>query len=60
MQKTFIRHTFAIITSAILLIFFINFLSTLHSLESQQSSTFRVKSEQIVHTLEITKRNWKS
>ncbi len=52
MQKTFIRHTFAIITSAILLIFFINFLSTLHSLEAQQSSTFRVKSEQIVHTLE--------
>lgn len=52
MQKTFIRHTCAIITSAIFLIFFINFLSTLHSLEAQQSSTFRAKSEQIIHTLE--------
>lgn len=52
MQKTFIRHTLAIITSAILLIFFINFLSTLHSLKAQQSSTFQTKSEQIVHTLE--------
>ena len=52
MQKTFICHTLAIITSAILLIFFINFLSTLHSLKAQQSSTFQTKSEQIVHTLE--------
>ncbi len=44
MQKTFICHTLAIITSAILLIFFINFLSTLHSLKAQQSSTFQTKS----------------
>ena len=52
MQKTFIRHTFVIITTAISLIFFINFLSTLHSLESQQFNTFYAKSEQIIHTLE--------
>lgn len=53
MQKTFIRHTFAIITTAILLIFFINFLSTLRSLESQQFNSFHAKSEQIIHTLEV-------
>ncbi len=52
MQKTFIRHTFVIITTAISLTFFINFLSTLHSLESQQFNTFYAKSEQIIHTLE--------
>ena len=53
MQKTFIRHTFAIITTAILLIFFINFLSTLRSLENQQFNSFHAKSEQIIHTLEL-------
>lgn len=52
MQKTFIRHTFAIITTAIFLIFFINFLSTLRSLENQQLDSFHAKSEQIIHTLE--------
>lgn len=51
MQKTFIRHTFVIITTAIFLIFFINFLSSLHALESQQFNTFDAKSEQIIHTL---------
>ena len=52
MQKTFIRYTFAIITSAIFLIFFINLLITLHTLESQQYNKFYTKSEQVIHTLE--------
>lgn len=52
MQKTFIRYAFAIITSAILLIFVINFLLTLHTLETQQFNTFYTKSEQVIHTLE--------
>lgn len=53
MQKIFIRHTFAIMTAAILLIFFINFLFTLHTLESQQYNTFHTKTDQIIHTLEM-------
>ncbi len=53
MQKIFIRYTFAIMTSAILLIFFINFLFTLHTLESQQFNTFHTKTAQIIHTLEM-------
>ncbi|MCI9175891.1 MAG: GGDEF domain-containing protein [Lachnospiraceae bacterium] len=53
MQKIFIRYTFAILTAAILLIFFINFLFTFHSLESQQFKTFQTKTDQIVHTLEM-------
>ncbi len=53
MQKIFIRYTFAIMTTAILLIFFINFLFTFHSLESQQFHTFQTKTDQIVHTLEM-------
>jgi len=52
MQKTFIRHAFFIITSAILIIFFINFLLTLRTLKAQQFNTFYTKSEQVVHTLE--------
>ena len=52
MQKTFIRYTFIIITSAIFLIFFINLLITLHTLESQQYNKFYTKSEQVIHTLE--------
>ena len=52
MQKTFIKYTFIIITTAILLILFINFLFTLHSLESQQLKTFQTKSVQVIHTLE--------
>lgn len=52
MQKTFIRHTFVIITSAIFLIFFINFLLTMHTLELQQFNTFYTKSGQVIHTLE--------
>lgn len=53
MQKIFIRYTFAIMTAAILLIFFINFIVTLHSLESQQFNTFQTKTDQIIHTLEM-------
>lgn len=52
MQKTFIRHAFFIITSAILIIFFINFLLTLRTLKAQQFNTFYTKSEQVIHTLE--------
>lgn len=51
MLKTFIRYAFFIITSAILIIFFINFLLTLHTLEVQQFNTFYTKSEQVIHTL---------
>lgn len=53
MQKIFIRYTFAIMTAAILLTFFINFLFTLRSLESQQFNTFHTKTDQIIHTLEM-------
>lgn len=52
MLKTFIRYAFFIITSAILIIFFINFLLTLHTLKAQQFNTFYTKSEQVIHTLE--------
>lgn len=52
MQKTFLRYTFAILTTAIFLIFFINFFFTLHSLENQQFNSFYTKSEQVIHTLE--------
>lgn len=52
MQKTFIKYTSIIITIAILLILFINFLFSLHTLESQQSNTFHAKIEQMIHTLE--------
>lgn len=52
MRKTFIRYAFAIITSAIFLIFFISFLLTLRTLEAQQFNTFYNKSEQVIHTLE--------
>ena len=52
MQKTFIKYTFVIITTAIFLILFINFLFTLHALEAQQLKTFQTKSEQVIHTLE--------
>lgn len=51
MQKTFIRHTSVIISTAIFLTLFINFLFTLHTLQSQQFNTFYAKSEQIIHTL---------
>lgn len=52
MQKTFIRYTFAIMTAAVFLIFFINCIFTLHTLESQQYKTFYTKSQQVIHTLE--------
>lgn len=52
MQKTFIKYTFAIITTAVFLILFINFLFNLHMVESQQFETFSTKIDQIIHTLE--------
>ena len=52
MQKTFVKYTAAIITSAILLILLINFLFMLRSLESQQLSTFLTKSGQVMHIME--------
>lgn len=52
MQKTFIHYTFAILTTAIFLIFFINFFFTLRSLENQHFNSFYAKSEQVIHTLE--------
>ena len=52
MQKTFIKYTFAIMTSAVLLIFFINLFYVHHTLKSQQLDTFYVKIEQVIHTLE--------
>lgn len=52
MQKTFIKYTVFIITMAIFVILFINFLLNLHLLESQQFDTFYTKTEQMIHTLE--------
>ncbi len=52
MQKTFNKYTFIIMTAAIFLILFINFVFTYHSIESQQFNTFRTKIEQVIHTLE--------
>lgn len=52
MQKTFIRYTFFIITSAILMILFINFLFNLRWLEARQFEAFYEKTEQMIHTLE--------
>ncbi len=52
MQKTFIRYTFAIISAAVFVIFFINCFVALHTLESQQYKTFYTKSQQVIHTLE--------
>lgn len=52
MQKTFIKHTFFIVTTAILLILFVHFLFNLHMLEQQQYDTFNAKTEQMIHTLE--------
>ena len=40
MQKTFIRYTFAIMTTAVFLIFIINCLLTMHNLNTQQYNTF--------------------
>lgn len=52
MQKTFIRYTFAIMTSAILLILLVHFLFSLNMLEEQQYDTSYIKTEQMIHTLE--------
>lgn len=52
MQNTFIKYTVFIITSAIGVILFINFLFNIHFLESQQFDTFYAKTEQMIHTLE--------
>jgi len=56
MQKTFIKYTFLIVTTAICLILFINFLFSLHSMEAQQFATFQAKIEQVIHTLESNQR----
>lgn len=52
MQKIFIKHTIAILTASIFLILFINYLFSRHMLENQQLTTFDIKIEQIIHTLE--------
>lgn len=52
MQKTFIKYTVCIITSAIFVIIIINFVINLHLLQSQQLDTFSAKIEQMIHTLE--------
>ncbi len=52
MQKTFIRYTFFIVTSAVLLILLVHFQYSLHMLEEQQYDTFFEKTEQMIHTLE--------
>lgn len=52
MQKTFIKYTVIIMTTAIFLILFINFLFNRHTLEIQQFNTFYTKIEQVIHTLE--------
>ena len=40
MQKTFIKYTAGIVTIAVLLILFINFIFSFHMLETQQFETF--------------------
>jgi len=52
MQKTFIKYTVVIITSAILLILLISFLFNRNALENQQFNTFDAKIKQVIHTLE--------
>ncbi|MDE7322581.1 MAG: sensor domain-containing diguanylate cyclase [Lachnospiraceae bacterium] len=52
MQKIFVKYTAIILTAAIFLILFINFLFSRHTLENQQLNTFHIKIEQIIHTLE--------
>lgn len=51
MQKTFIKYTFIIVTAAISLILFIDFLFNLRTLETRQFSTFHTKTDQMIHTL---------
>ena len=52
MQKTFMKYTFLIITSAIFLILIIHFRFSENMLEEQQYGTFYAKTEQMIHTLE--------
>ena len=52
MQKTFIKYTFFILTTAVSLILGIHFLFGVHMLEEQQYDTFHAKIEQTIHTLE--------
>ena len=52
MQKIFTKYMVIILTAAIFLILFINFLFRWHMLEDQQFSTFHIKIEQIIHMLE--------
>ncbi len=52
MQKTFIKYTLAIVTTAILLILFINSVFSVRSLEAQKLMAFRTKIEQVIHTLQ--------
>ncbi len=52
MQKTFIKYTFLIVTAAIFLILSINFVLTLHALESQKYDSFQIKIDQVIHTME--------
>ncbi len=52
MQKTFIKYTFIIVTTAISLILLINFVCSLKTLENRQYDTFYTKTEQMIHTLE--------
>lgn len=51
MHKLFTKYVVMLMTIAILLILFINFLFRWHSLEEQQFNTFHIKIEQIIHTL---------
>lgn len=52
MQKTFTKYIVIILTAAICLILFLNFLINLHTLESRQYDTFCIKTDQMIHTLE--------
>ncbi len=52
MQKIFTKYMVMILTTAIMLILFINFVISWHRMEDQQFNTFLIKIEQIIHTLE--------
>ena len=59
MQKTFMKYTFLIITSAIFLILIIHFRFSENMLEEQQYGTFYAKTEQMIHTLETNQEELK-
>ncbi len=52
MQKTFIKYTVAIMTSAILLILLINVLFSKYTMENQQYNSFQAKIGQVIHTID--------